>query len=314
MNFYKYLLCAFALLLLSFLGCQKDDLPTDFKTEKVIILVMDGPRYSETWGHHTHQYIPRMSNDLAQHGVINTNFYNNGRTKTVSGHTAMATGVYDFLENTGLELPKTPSIFQLWRAAQDKDSTAAWIVASKPKVSVLSNCSDPEWMDKFRPSQDCGENGLGGTYRLDDVTFAVAKDVLETQKPELMLVNFIEPDLSGHANDWDNYLAGITQTDEYIYQLWDFIETDSFYKGTTTVFVTNDHGRHLQGINDGFKSHGDDCLGCRHIFLYASGPDFKEGVITERHRELPDIAVTTGRLLGFEVPKSKGEVMWELFE
>jgi hypothetical protein len=178
MTIYKYFIPTIFLLSLSFFSCQKDDLLTNFKTEKVIILVMDGARYSETWGDPTRQYIPRLANDLAPRGVINTHFYNNGRTKTISGHTTIATGHYDFLENTGLESPNNPSIFQLWRATQDRDSTAAWLVASKSKVAVLGNCTDPNWQDTFLPSQDCGINGLGSDYRLDDVTFAVAKDVL----------------------------------------------------------------------------------------------------------------------------------------
>jgi hypothetical protein len=314
MNLFKCILFFILLLSISFFACQKDELPTQFKTEKVIILVMDGARYSETLGDPTRSYIPRLTNDLSPRGVINTNFYNNGRTKTISGHSALATGHYDFLENTGQESPNHPSIFQLWRAANHKDSTDAWLVTSKAKLEVLSNSADSVWRDSYRPSHNCGKDGLGSNYRLDDETFVIAKEVLSTQKPELMLVNFIEPDLSGHQNDWEAYLAGTVQTDEYIYQLWDFIETDSFYKGTTTVFVTNDHGRHLDGINDGFKSHGDDCEGCRHIFLYAFGPDFKEGAVTYVHRELPDIAVTTGRLLGFEIPGSEGKVMRELFK
>lgn len=314
MTFFKFWQLAILLLVISFFACNKDELPTHFKTEKVIILVMDGARFSETWGDPTRTYIPRLANDLSPRGVLNTNFYNNGRTKTISGHSALATGHYDFLENTGQESPNHPSIFQLWRAANDKDSTDAWLVASKAKLAVLSNSADSIWQDSYRPSHNCGKDGLGSDFRLDDETFAIAKEVLSTEKPELMLVNFIEPDLSGHLNDWDAYLAGTAQTDEYIYQLWDFIETDSFYKGTTTVFVTNDHGRHLDGINDGFKSHGDDCLGCRQIFLYAFGPDFKEGVATQVHRELPDIAVTTAKLLDFEIPGSDGEVMKELFK
>ena len=41
-----------------------------YKTENVIVLIMDGPRYTETWGDSSHQYIPHMANDMAQHGVI----------------------------------------------------------------------------------------------------------------------------------------------------------------------------------------------------------------------------------------------------
>ncbi len=47
-----------------------------YKTENVIVLIMDGPSYSETWGDSTHQYIPKMANNMAPQGVIYTEFRN----------------------------------------------------------------------------------------------------------------------------------------------------------------------------------------------------------------------------------------------
>jgi len=276
--------------------------------------VMDGARYSETFGDSTYQYIPHLANDLAPEGVVNTCFYNRGRTKTVSGHAALVTGNYQFIENSGIGVPENPSIFQLWRAAHDKDSTAAWVISSKHKVEVVSNCTNPDWADKYRPSRNCGTAGLGTNNRQDGATMAAAKEILTTHQPELVLVNFIEPDSSGHANIWEDYLTGIVQTDEYIYQMWNFIQSHPFYKNTTTLFVTNDHGRHLEGINDGFKSHGDDCEGCQHVFFYAYGPDFKKNTTFAIQKELPDIAATIAEMLDFEIPKSDGRVMTELFK
>jgi phosphopentomutase len=65
---------------------------------------------------------------------------------------------------------------------------------------------------------------------------------------------------------------------------------------------------------EGFISHGDTCLGCRHIFLYAFGPDFKKGTIVNQKRELTDISATVAELLHFETPYGKGKVMTELFK
>ena len=103
------------------------------------------------------------------------------------------------------------------------------------------------------------------------------------------------------------------KTDEYIYKIFEYLKEDPFYAGKTTVFVTNDHGRHLDGHKDGFVSHQDNCEGCRKINFFASGPDFKENVIMESGRDLIDIPVTIGELLGFTIEKSKGNVMTELF-
>ena len=58
-------------------SCSKDSLK-EYITENVIIIVVDGVRYSVSWGDSTHQYIPYFSNNIADFGVVNTEFYNNG--------------------------------------------------------------------------------------------------------------------------------------------------------------------------------------------------------------------------------------------
>lgn len=286
---------------------------TPYKTENVLILIMDGPRYSETWGDPTHQYIPRMANDMAQHGIIYTQFRNNGPTYTCSGHTSLTTGIYQNLNNSGKVLPRNPSIFQYWRKQTGKAKNSVYVISSKDKLEVLANCKNKKWKDQYLPASDCGVNGLESGYRSDKVTFDSCMIALKRDRPNLALVNFRLPDSWGHAGNWEKYLTSITLNDELIYKIFDFVRTDPHYKDKTTIFVTNDHGRHLDGVKDGFVSHGDNCEGCRHINCFAYGPDFKEGIITDIPRELIDITATTCELLGISMEKQKGKVMRELF-
>ena len=275
---------------------------------------MDGPRYSETWGDSTHQYIPRLANQLSSSGIVYTKFYNEGPTYTNAGHTAITTGNYQEINNTGLELPQNPSIFQYLLQTSIKDSSDAFVIASKDKLEILANCLDPVWQNRFNPSTNCGINGLGSGYRNDSITFERSKEILTAHHPRLVLINFREPDFSGHTKNWANYSNGIKEVDEYIYQLVKYIENDVVYKDKTTYFVTNDHGRHLDDISIGFSGHGDDCEGCRHINLFAFGPDFKKGDIFQTKRELIDISSTTAELLDIQMPSGKGQIMFELFE
>lgn len=286
----------------------------EYKTKNVIILVIDGPRYTETWGDSTHQYTPQLANKLAKSAVIYSNFYNDGPTYTNAGHTAITTGIYQEINNNGKELPQNSSIFQHWMKKNNKQRTTAWVIASKDKLEVLADTQDSVWNGQYMPSTNCGIDGNGSGYRQDSVTFNKTIEVLSNQHPQLVLINFREPDSSGHGGNWENYLNGIRDTDEYLYQLWQFIESDPYYKGTTTLFVTNDHGRHLDTIRDGFKNHGCDCDGCRHINLFAFGPDFKKGVIENTKRGQIDIPATVAELMGFEFPNRQGQVMTELFE
>ena len=286
-----------------------------YQTERVIVLVVDGPRYSETWGDKTHQYIPHMAKDLAPSGVVCTKYYNDGFTYTTSGHAALCSGFRQELENSkGSDLPQNPSIFQYYRQASGVPASKAWVVTSKDKLFILGNCVDPKWHDQYNPSSDCGKSGALSGYRKDTVTFNRLMNVLKTDQPNLMLVNFKEPDGAGHAKDWPGYLRGIVETDSLVWEVWKFIQSDPYYKDKTTLFVTNDHGRHPDGWKDGFVSHGDDCDGCRHINLYAFGPDFKKDIIMNKYCVQVDVPATIAELMGFSMPTGSGKVIAPLFK
>ncbi|MBK9191240.1 MAG: sulfatase [Crocinitomicaceae bacterium] len=298
-------------------GCRKDPPPGNhFKTESVIIIVVDGPRYSETWGDNSHQYIPHLANDLFPFGTVFTTFSNNGPTYTTAGHTAITTGFYQEINNAGNELPQNPSLFQYYLKTTGKDSTAAWVIASKDKLEILRNCNDDEWKNKYLPSADCGINGggIGSGYRHDSATFNQTISILSTYHPNIALINFREPDFSGHQNNWINYLQGITDTDYYSWMIWKYLQSDPFYANKTSLFITNDHGRHLDTVSVGFAGHGDTCEGCRHITLFAAGPDFSKNTIQTQVREQIDIPATIAYMLKFRMEGTEGKIMYELFE
>lgn len=299
-----------------YLSCSKDEeLPNRrLKTENVVIIVMDGPRYAETWGQIGHPNIPRMANDMAPEGVVFTNFRNNGRTNTTNGHAAITTGFYQNVNNSGQQLPAKPSIFQQYIKAKGVADDKVWIVTSKDKLQVLANSSDANWNDEFLARTDCGVNGLNTGYRHDSITFRRSMEVLEEHKPSFMLINFREPDYSGHANHWKNYIKGIQMIDEYSYQIWNYLQNDPHYRDNTTFILTNDHGRHTEGVSVGFVSHGCQCDGCTHINLYASGPDFPKGTIVDKEYELVDINTTIRGLLQINKDVTQGKMITELVQ
>jgi len=286
-----------------------------YKTKNVIVIVIDGPRYSETWGDTSHKYIPHFANDLAPNGVVFTNFYNDGFTYTTSGHAAICTGMQEGLENgVGKELPTYPSFLQYYLKKNKSLSSKAWVVTSKDKLAILADCKDPAWRGKYNPNTDCGINGLRTGYREDSVTYKKVIQILTKEKPSLMLINFKEPDHSGHAGDWQGYLKGIRTSDSLVWEIWKYLQTDPFYKDSTTVFVTNDHGRHLDHKKNGFVSHGDGCKGCRHINLFAAGPDFKSNVIDNNHYEQTSITATISMLLELNMKRVKGKPMMSILK
>lgn len=282
------------------------------RTQNIVVVVIDGPRYSETWGA-APGIIPNMSTKLRPQGVFFSNFRNEGYTYTNAGHTAITTGVRQPIDNYGAELPAHPSIMQYWLKKTGKPATAAWLITSKDKLNILANTTDSLWQNKYQPSTNCGVNGPGTGYRADSLTLLEAKRIMAENHPNLVFINFMEPDGYAHAVNWEFYLRGISRSDRYVKQLWDFLQKDKNYRKKTTLLVTNDHGRHLDTVDGGWAEHGDDCDGCQHISLLALGPDFKRGATVTSKYTLVDIPSTIAPMLGFRMEQSEGQIILDLF-
>lgn len=286
-----------------------------FKTEYVIILVIDGVRHTETFGDSTFQNVPNLMHKLAPQGVLNTNFRaNTKRTTTNAGHTAMTTGRYQRIKNDGSQLPRYPSIFQYYMKQHEIHKDKLWVISSKGKLSILSNSAHKKWNDLYQPHTFCGLNGNGKDYVGDQFTWIKVKQVISTYSPKLMLVNLLAPDANAHANRWDGYINAIKKSDEYALELWEMIQNHPEMKDKTTLLITTDHGRNADGFRDGFISHGPRTESNKRIFLLALGPDFKQGVSFENaNHELIDIPATIAHILNIDMPSGRGKVMHELF-
>lgn len=299
------LLCALLLLAAGLQAAAKN----------VVILVLDGPRYSETWGDPQRALIPNLAKVLAPQAAVHASFWNQGPTYTSSGHTAMCTGFYEDLENTkGSELPTHPGIFQYFLKKTSLPAEKSWVITTKDKLFILSDTRDPKWKGRHRPSVWSGKDGKGqgSGYGEDADTVAAVKRLLSAHHPRLTLINLKHPDSGGHSGDWKKYTQGLQASDAYAAEIWAFLQSDPAYKGDTDLLITHDHGRHLDGVKEGFKEHGCRCDGCKRLMLWALGPDFKAGSEASKPAELIDIPVTVGKILGFEVPGAKGRVLEEL--
>jgi len=287
----------------------------EYKTKYVIVLVIDGPRYSETFGDTSCQYIPNLCGQLKENGVFYDNFRNNGPTLTVPGHTAITTGNYQRMANNGTNLPKYPSLFQYYLFNRNAPSSDAYVISAKGKLNVLGKTKDKLWEDKNLPLTYCGPNANGITYGTDGESMKVAEKLLTSENPpHLMLLNLLAVDVWGHAANYKKYVESIVKCDEYTLKIWNLIQSNPLMKDQTTLFITNDHGRHLEGHKSGFISHGDNCEGCRHISLLVLGPDLQKGKVVHKEGELIDLSKTISTMMNFDMPTSKGRFLEELFK
>jgi len=304
--------CVLALVFLSAACARADAARPRYKTRCVVVVVIDGVRYSESFGDPKLANIPHLARGLAPRGALYTNFRNEGSTCTNPGHVALVTGRYENVANNGKQLSSAPTITQLFLKSSRAQPSAAAVIVAKDKLHILSNSSARGWKDTFVATTSAGKKGFGTGYRSDKDTFKEVLKVLKRDRPRLVVVNFKGPDSTGHAGRWDAYLAAIRECDRYAWEIWRALESDPFYAGKTTLFVTNDHGRH-DDQHGGFRNHGCDCEGCRRLTLVAVGPDFARSKKIKTPAEQIDIAPTVGALLGFNVPEAKGRVLREIF-
>ena len=273
----------------------------------VVLIIIDGARWSETFGDPESQFIPHLANDLAPLGAIDTAFYNDGRTLTVPGHAAIVTGTWQDIPNDGTVRPSAPTIFEYYRAAFDAPPSAAVFVHGSFIEPVLTYSTQPDYGPAYG-AQMFFSDEPAPPY--DDGMWARARQVITQLQPRLLVISLLDPDEAAHAGQWEDYLQSIRHDDEIIWDLWQLLQAEPFYAGQTTLLVTNDHGR---GCGAGWRDHGgdDDCN--RHVMLLAVGPAIQPGLVTSRRYTLRDIAPTVGYILGFETPFAAGEVMTELF-
>jgi bisphosphoglycerate-independent phosphoglycerate mutase (AlkP superfamily) len=154
--------------------------------------------------------------------------------------------------------------------------------------------------------------GYGAKYKapsfISSTDISVIRDVkriMLVNQPKIIMVNLPNVDIAGHTGIWSAYLTALYIADSLIWNLWQIIQSDSLYRNTTTLFITNDHGRH-DDAHGGFKDHGDGCEGCRHILCLAVGRSFPGHRVIKQRRTQCDIAPTVGELLSFPTPFSTG--------
>lgn len=259
--------------------------------QHVIIVVMDGVRYSESLGA-KETYMPHVWNDLRPQGAIFTNFRNEGWTITCPGFSSILTGNWQHIANDGSQPFSDPTIFEAYRKATGAPEQSCLVVSGKAKLHVLTHSTDTAYGEQDGASFVSNKTG-------DNLeTYKNLLADMQAFHPHLVIVNLAETDLLGHAGKWEEYLAAIRQADSLLEDLWNVIQSDPVYKNTTTLFVTNDHGRH-DDQHGGFKNHGDSCEGCRHIMLLALGPRFQAGSVVTDTAYQVDIAPTAAELLEF---------------
>ncbi|MBU1064877.1 alkaline phosphatase family protein [bacterium] len=266
--------------------------------ENVIIVVIDGARYTETFGTGA-TYIPNMWNDMKPYGTVYNNFYNYGETNTCPGHASIVTGTWQYIANDGSEHPIKPTIFEYYRKSTGKPENSCWVLAGTDKLNILQYSSDTEYGAEYTAA--CTTNDYTG----DLITWQNMIHVMDIYHPNLILMNLKDVDMIGHEFGYPEYFTAVTRADSIVYQLWLKIQSDSHYQNATTLIVTCDHGMFYIENQDTY-SHGDSSEDSQHLIFLAIGEEIPGNSVINTIRTQRDIAPTVGDLMGFATPYAEG--------
>ncbi|HJS13642.1 MAG TPA: alkaline phosphatase family protein [Rheinheimera sp.] len=149
------------------------------------------------------------------------------------------------------------------------------------------------------------------SVRLDVFTQEFALEHMRLHKPKLLYIALGEADDFAHLGQYDQYLAAIHRSDQFIADLWQELQNDPYYRDQTTLLISTDHGR---GEAAQWRSHGKSAAvpgykgpvpqiaGSEQIWLAAMGPEIPAaGLIrTTGTWQQGQMAATMAAALGFD--------------
>ncbi len=156
-----------------------------------------------------------------------------------------------------------------------------------------------------------------GGVRLDAFTHHYAMEYIKKNNPRVVYIAYGETDDYAHDGRYDDYLKSAFQTDQYIKEIWDYVQSNQQYKDKTTLVITTDHGRGTMPLST-WKHHGTKIENAGQIWIAAIGPDTEGlGVIkTGEQLYQNQIAATVAALLGlnYENDKQVGKPIQSIYK
>lgn len=133
--------------------------------------------------------------------------------------------------------------------------------------------------------------------RFDLFTHEYAMESLRNQKPKLLFVGYGEADDFGHDKDYDHYLNAIHRNDQMIEEIWNYVQSDPFYKDQTTLIITTDHGR---GNYYEWVDHSRNVKGSGDSFVMFLGPKTEKKLFKKDQYYANQIAMTIAKFMNIK--------------
>ncbi len=267
----------------------------DAKAKYVIIITIDGLRPEAI----DKGNVPHIQS-LIKIGSFSTEAKTVIPAHTLSAHTSLVTGLTP--ERHGMRINfwkpfmKYVGIETIFSVAKEKGLKTAMFVG-KDKLQYLAS---PGTVDHFESTGEApGSN---------DMIASRFSSYMKTERPELVLIHFPEPDLTGHRMGWmsGDYIKALEQVDRAIKAILRSLDEAGMYENILFI-ITSDHGG--QG-----KNHIGSDPEVITIPWIAVGPGVKEGYRINGNVNIYDTAATVLFALGIKPPPNwEGEPIKEVF-
>jgi Type I phosphodiesterase / nucleotide pyrophosphatase len=136
---------------------------------------------------------------------------------------------------------------------------------------------------------------------LDVFTHYGAFNYLQNKKPKVLYISYGETDEWAHSGHYKDYLDAANMVDKWIADLWNYIQSDPFYKNKTALFITTDHGRGDLKKEE-WTSHNSKISDSYQIWFAAMGPGIQAKGEVKASQQLyqKQFAQTMAGLLGLK--------------
>jgi len=135
----------------------------------------------------------------------------------------------------------------------------------------------------------------------DVLTFRMGQAYLVRNQPRVLWLALVNSDDWGHADRYDRYLEYLHLADSMLGELWQTVQSLEAYRDRTTLIITTDHGRGVQG--DDWAEHDITIPGSDDIWLAVVGPDTPDrGEVMEAGTHYQgQVAATLLQFLGLDM-------------
>lgn len=159
------------------------------------------------------------------------------------------------------------------------------------KPSVTENTINAMLKDSYKP--------FGEAECLDVFTHYGAMNYLQTKKPKVLYISYGETDEWAHSGQYRDYLNAANMVDKWIQDIWNYVQSDPFYKNKTAIFITTDHGRG-DIKKEEWTSHNNSIQDSYQIWMATMGPGIqaKGEVKTNQQLYQKQFAQTMAAVLG----------------